>query len=197
MTKQTYGLDIEKINTIEDVKKVFKLLNLFLYFDPQEEEDENYNLREYFTILQEPQTFKLKLDIPEKPKTLDEISQELDEKIDKLIENTKSKFYQSKCISEKLYNAKFDRIIQDFEYAVKYGNFPFKLIFTNSTIGTDLSVGSYETSLQIKQGNNHKGYYTIVNQRYFRYYMDEKPNRFVRFFMKTCLGFLWVDEKDE
>lgn len=198
MTKQTYGLDVEKINTIEDVKNVFKLMNLVGYFDPQEEEeDENYNLREYFTILQEPQTLELKLDIPEKPKTLDEISQELDEKIDKLIENTKNKFYQSKCISEKLYNTKFDRIIQDFEYAVKYGNFPFKPKFTYATTGTDLSVGSYETSLQIKQGNNHKGYYTIGNQRYFRYYMDEKPNRFVRFFMKTCLGFLWVDEKDE
>jgi hypothetical protein len=137
------------------------------------------------------------LDIPEKPKTLDEISQELDEKIDKLIENTKSKFYQSKCISEKLYNAKFDRIIQDFEYAVKYGNFPFKLILNNATTGTDLSVGSYETSYEIKQGNNHKGYYTIGNQRYFRYYINEKPNRFVRFFMKICLGFLWFDEKDE
>lgn len=192
MTKQTYGLDVEKINTIEDVKNVFKLMNLVGYFDPQEEEDENYNLREYFTILQEPQTLELKLDIPEKPKTLDEISQELDEKIDKLIENTKNKFYQSKCISEKLYNTKFDRIIQDFEYAVKYGNF-FKPKFTYATTGTNLSVGSYETSLQIKQGNNHKGYYTIGNQRYFRYYMDEKPNRFVRFFMKTCLGFLWLE----
>lgn len=186
MTKQTYGLDVEKINTIEDVKNIFKLMNLSLYFDPQEEEDENYNLREYFTILQEPQTLELK------PKTPDEISQELDEKIDKLIENTKNKFYQSKYISEKLYNTKFDRIIQDFEYAVKYGNFPTQIYLCYDPNRTDLSVGSYETSFEIKLGNNHKGYYTIGNQRYFRYYMDEKPNRFVRFFMKTCLGFLWV-----
>ena len=62
MTKQTYGLDVEKINTIEDVKNVFKLMNLVGYFDPQEEEDENYNLREYFTILQEPQTLDMNED---------------------------------------------------------------------------------------------------------------------------------------
>jgi len=132
------------------------------------------------------------LDIPEKPKTLDEIQQEFEEKIDELIENTKNKFYQSKYISEKLYNTKFDGIIQDFEYAVKNGNFPHKI---NFAYGTSLSFGSYETSV-IKQGNNHEGYYTIGNQRYLRYYMNEKPNRFVRFFMKTCLGIFWVDEKD-
>ena len=39
------------------------------------------------------------LDIPEKPKTLDEIQQELDEKIDELIENTKNEFYKFKYIS--------------------------------------------------------------------------------------------------
>lgn len=131
------------------------------------------------------------LDIPEKPKTLDEIQQEFEEKIDELIENTKNKFYQSRYNSEKLYNTKFDRIIQGFEYAVKNGNFPPKL---NFTYGTGLSFDSCETSFVIKQGNKHEGYYTIGNQRYLRYYMNEKPNRFVRFFMKTCLGFVWVDE---
>ncbi len=140
--------------------------------------------------------------IPEKPKTLDEIQQEFDEKIDELIENTKNKFYQSKYLSEKLYNIKFDRIIEDFEYAREHGQFmPNITIGTLSGSylvsnggGTGLSVGSYETSFVIKQGNKHEGYYTIGNRRYFRYYMPEKPNRLVRFFMKTCLGFFWVDD---
>jgi hypothetical protein len=131
------------------------------------------------------------LDIPEKPKTLEEIAQEFDEKIDKLIENTKNKFHQSKYISEKLYNTKFDKIFENFEYAKENGSFPLKL-----TLGyeTGLSAGSYETSFVINQGNKHEGYYTIGNQRYFRYYMPDKPNRLVRFFMKTCLGLVWVDE---
>jgi hypothetical protein len=144
---------------------------------------------EYFDVI------KPYLDIPEKPKTLDEIQQEFDEKIDALIENTKNKFHQSKYISEKLYNTKFDRIIENFEYAKEHGTFPHKLSFT---VGNGLSVnGSYaETSFIIKQGNKHEGYYTIGNQRFLRYYMPDKPNRLVRFFMKTCLGFVWVDEKN-
>ena len=98
----------------------------------------------------------------------------------------------SKQNAEERYNRKFDRIIQDFEYAKENGNFPLKLNLAYTTTG--LSAGSCETSFVIKQGNKHEGYYTIGNQRYFRYYMPDKPNRLVRFFMRTCLGFVWVDE---
>ena len=134
------------------------------------------------------------LDIPPEPKTLEQISQELDEKIDALIKTTKEKFEYSKESAEKGYNYKFDRIIQDFEYAKDKGHFPLKL---KITYGTGLVAGSYvENSFVIKQGNKHEGYYTIGNQRYFRYYMPDKPNVIVRFFMKTCLGFFWVDEKN-
>lgn len=62
MTKQTYKLDVEKIKTIEDVKNIFYGMNLVGYFDPEDPEDINYNLREYFTILQEPQKLELKDD---------------------------------------------------------------------------------------------------------------------------------------
>ena len=142
---------------------------------------------EYFDVI------KPYLDIPEKPKTLDEIQQEFEEKIDKLIETTKWKFAYSKECAEKTYNAKFDGIIANFEYAKENGQFPLKPKFTYGT-GL-LSGGSYaETSFVIKQGNNHKGYYTIGNQRFLKYYMPDKPNPLVRFFMKTCLGFVWVDE---
>jgi hypothetical protein len=139
---------------------------------------------EYFDVI------KPYLDIPEKPKSLDEISQELDEKIDKLIETTKEKFECSKYFAGKRYNAKFDRIIGNFEYVKEHGQFPPKLTYSN-LIATGSSL---ETSFVIKQGSNHKGYYTMGNQRYFRYYMPDRPTGIVRFFMKTCLGFFWVDE---
>ena len=58
--RKTYGLDVEKINTIEDVKNVFRLMKLVGYYDPEDPEDENYYLSEYFTILEEPQTLELK-----------------------------------------------------------------------------------------------------------------------------------------
>jgi len=192
VNKQTYGLDIDKIKTLKDVRNVFNLMKLVGYFDPEDPEDKNYNLREYFTILQEPPQ---ELTFPPAPrKSIEEISQELDEKIDKLIKITKGQFEYSKIYAEKEYDYKFDRIIQDFEYAKKNGEFIPKLKFT---YGTGLSAASYaETSFVIKQGNKHEGYYTIGNQRFLRYYMNEKPNRFVRFFMKTCLALVWVDEEN-
>jgi hypothetical protein len=135
------------------------------------------------------------LDIPEQPKTLDEITQEFDEKIDNLIEKTKRNFYASKLTAERNYEYKFDRIIENFEYAKEHGQFPY-LNLAYTTTGLSAYTSPYtETSFVIKQGNKHEGYYTIGNQRYLRYYMPDKPNRLVRFFMKTCLGFVWIDEK--
>jgi hypothetical protein len=134
------------------------------------------------------------LDIPEPPKTLDEISQELDEKIDALIKTTKEKFECSNYFAGKRYNEKFDRIIENFEYAKEHGEFRPKLKLSYTATG--LSAGSYETSFVIKQGNKHEGYYTFGNGRYFKYYMPTKPNVIARFFMKTCLALRWVDEKN-
>ena len=172
-----YDIDTTKITSIKDVKALFDAIGLKI-----SETNENFDKVKHLLI------------VPEQPKTLDEITQEFDEKIDKLIENTKNKFYQSKYISEKLYNTKFDKIFENFEYAKEHGQFPYlKLAYTT----TELSANScIQTGFVIKQGSNHKGYYTMGNQRYFRYYMPDKPNRLVRFFMKTCLGFVWVDEWD-
>lgn len=142
------------------------------------------------------------LDIPEPRKSIEELSQELDEKIEKLIETTKWKFAYYKEGAEKRYNQKFDRIIENFEYAVKNGEFIPKLTVTGLTgsylvpSGSSLICNTSSVSYVIKQGNNHKGYYTFGNRQTFRYYTPDKPNRLVRFFMKTCLGFYWVDEKD-
>jgi hypothetical protein len=135
---------------------------------------------EYFDII------KPYLDIPEPPKSLEEIQQELDEKIDKRIERVKEKFNQLGYTQEYQYQVKFNRIIENFEYARENGFFPPNLIATGSNI---------TSSFVIKQGNKHEGYYTFGNCRSFRYYMPTKPNAITRWFMKNCLSFIWVNEK--
>ena len=170
-----YNVDTTKITSIKDVELLFSALGMKVGT-----QNENFDEVKHLLI------------IPEKPKTLEEITQEFDEKIDKLIKITKGQFEYSKIYAEKGYDYKFDKIIGNFEYAKEHGQFPYlNLAYTT----TGLSAGSYETSFVLKQGSNHKGYYTFGNQRYFRYYMPDKPNRLVRFFMKTCLGLVWVDEK--
>ena len=140
--------------------------------------------------------------IPEPPKTLEEISQELDEKFEKLIEQYKRNSYASKLTAERNYENKFDKIFDNFAYAKEHGSFPQKVKWV---MGTGLSAdGAYLVSngggaewvsnYVIKQGKNHKGYYTFGNRRYFKYYMPDKPTGIVRFFMKVCLGFFWIDE---
>ena len=188
--RKNYRLDVDKIKTIKDVKNVLDNLHLIGYYDTDDPNDENYYLSEYFTIPQERQG--LTFSTPRK--SIEELQQEFDEKIDVLIKTTKEKFECSNYFAGKRYNAKFDKIIEDFEYAKEHGEFRPKLKLSYTATG--LSAGSYETSFVIKQGSNHKGYYTIGNQRYFKYYMPDKPNMIVKFFMKVCLGFFWVDEKN-
>jgi len=190
--RKNYRLDVDKIKTLKDVKNVLDSIHFVGYYDPDDPNDENYYLSEYFTILEEPQ--ELKFSRPRK--SIEEIQQEFDGKIDALIKTTKEKFECSNYFAGKRYNEKFDRIIQDFEYAKNNGFFPQIQTLTLDSSKFVVNGSYVESSFVIKQGNNHKGYYTIGNQRYLRFYMPDKPNRLVRFFMKTCLGFYWVDEKD-
>lgn len=139
---------------------------------------------EYFDII------KPYLDIPEPPKSLEEIQQECEEKFDDLIERTKNSFYKSKYIAETLYDTKFNRIIENFEYAKEHGQFPPKLTYSN-LIATGSNITS---SFVIKEGGKEVGYYTFGNG-YLKYCMNKKPTAIVRFFMNKLLGFRWVDEK--
>ena len=137
--------------------------------------------------------------IPEEPKSLDEISQELDEKFEKLIERTKRKFECSGDFAEGRYNRNFDNIIENFEYAKKHGSFPKVTFISSGTLDySKLSVtGGGEFSspcFMVKHGNNHQGYYTIGDDGYYRFYMEKKPNAFFRFFVYKLMGFRWVDE---
>jgi arginyl-tRNA synthetase len=180
-----HKLDISKIKTLTDVKNVFECMNLYA---SAEEDYEKYELlKEYFTIPNEPQ--EIKFELPRK--SLEEIQQECEEKFDKHIESIKHKFAELKCHQEYYYNQRFNRIIEDFEYAKKNGQFPQKSILTYST---SLGTNNFTSGFIIKQGNKHEGYYTIGNG-YLRFYMPYKPNAITRWFMDKCLSIRWVDEK--
>ena len=185
-----HNLNVDAIKTIKDVKNVFYTMDLVASMD---EDNPKYEVaKEYFTI---PYVApELKFSTPRK--SIEEITQELDEKIDALIKTTKEKFECSNYFAGKRYNEKFDRIIQDFEYAKEHGEFRPKLTLTLDSSQFVAIGSSLEPSFVIKQGKTHEGYYTNGNRRYLKYYMPDKPNMIVRFFMKTCLGFYWVDEKD-
>ena len=179
-----HKLDISKIQTLEDVRNVFECMNLYA---SAEEDNEKYELlKEYFTILNEPQEFKFELP----PKSLEEIQQECEEKFDKHIESIKHKFAELKCHQEYYYNQRFNRIIDNFEYAKEHGQFPPKLTYSN-LIATGSNITS---SFVIKEGGKEVGYYTFGNG-YLKYCMNKKPSAIVRFFMNKLLDFRWVDEK--
>jgi hypothetical protein len=151
---------------------------------------------EYFDVIQDY------LDIPEKPKTLEEISQELDEKFEKLIEQYKRNSYSSTLTTERNYDWNFDKIIGNFEYARENGNFPIKYTFTTGVLDgsylvSDGSCGVKfsSPSFVVKHGSNHQGYFTIGDDGYSRFYVEKKPNMVFRWFVYKLMGFQWIDEK--
>ena len=181
-----HKLDVSKIKTLTDVKNVFECMCLI---SNASEGYEKYELiKEYFTIPNEPQ--ELKLELPRK--SLEEISQEFDEKIDKQIEDVEYKFAQLKYYQEYQFSKKITKIIEDIEYARENGRFPLKLTLDYSKL---TATGSNITSnFVIKEGGKEVGYYTF-GSGYFRYYKRDKPNFIVRFCMNKLLDFRWVDEK--
>jgi len=179
-----HKLDVSKIKTLTDVKNVFECMSL--YANASEDNEKYELLKEYFTIPNEPQ--ELKLELPRK--SLEEISQEFNEKIDKQIGDVEYKFAQLKYYQEYQFSKKITRIIEDIEYARKNGSFPAKLDYSKLT-----ATGSnFTSSFVIKEGDKEVGYYTF-GSGYFRYYKRDKPSAIVRFFMKTLLDFRWVQEK--
>jgi hypothetical protein len=137
-----YDVDTTKLTSVKYIAALFDAMGLKV-----SETNENFDKVKHLLI------------IPEKPKSLEEIAQEFDEKIDELIENTKNKFYQSKYISEKLYDTKFDRIIENFKYAKENGFFPQIQTLTLDSSKFVAIGSSLEPSFVIKQGNKHEGYY--------------------------------------
>jgi hypothetical protein len=186
-----HKLDTSKLKTIKDIKNVFDTMGLIASMG---EDNEQYEVaKEYFTIPYKHPEIKGSFQLPRK--SLEEISQEFDEKIDKQIEDVEYKFAQLKYHQEYRYNQKFDRIIENFESAKKYGSFPTRITIGNLDCSKLTATGSNITSnFVIKSGGKEVGYYTMGNG-YLRYYMNKKPSAISRWFMKNCLSFVWIDEK--
>ena len=185
-----HKLNVDAIKTVKDVKNVFYTMELVASIGV---DNPIYEVaKEYFTI---PYVApELKFSIPRR--SIEEIQQEFDEKIDALIKTTKEKFECSNYFAGKRYNEKFDRIIENFEYAKNNGFFPQIQTLTLDSSKFVVNGSYVESSFVIKQGNKHEGYYTNGNRRYLKYYMPTKPNFLIRFCMRTFFGFYWVDEKN-
>ena len=137
--------------------------------------------------------------IPEPHKSLEEISQELDEKFENLLVKTKRKFAVSKESAEYQHNRNFDKIFDNFEYAREYGSFPQVTFISSGTLdysNLSVNIGSNISSpcFMVKHGSSHQGYYTIGDDGYYRFYMEKKPNVVFRWFVYKLMGFRWVDE---
>ena len=145
---------------------------------------------EYFDVI------KPYLDIPKPRKSLEEIQQKFDEKIDELITKTKNNFYASKTFAESRYEKKFDKIFDNFEYAKKTGTFPQYLSVSafgdsNSYLVMGSSGLEWASEFNINSSNNTAGYYYIEPS--LKLYMNKTPNMIVRFFMDKLLNFRWID----
>tara|TARA_R110000868_G_scaffold134059_2_gene345898 strand:+ start:1318 stop:1971 length:654 start_codon:yes stop_codon:yes gene_type:complete len=193
MTEQPhYKLNVDKIKTIEDVKNVFELLDLGFYF-PEDHKNYKFFLFKELTIQ------------PEEPrKSLEEIKQELDKEFEELLVKIKRKSHLSKQIAERNYEKKFDKIFDNFEYAVKNGHFPQYLSFTtsgNASIGNCIVPNSYLTvgsggaewtsNFVFKPNAIGVGYWEIDPN--IQVYRKTKPNRIVRYFSRLLLDIHWKD----
>lgn len=169
-----YKLNPEKLKKAPQYITPYLFLGAFYY-------TEDY---EYFDVIKDY------LDIPKPRKSLEEISQEFDEKIDKLIEDTKTKFYGSKIYAESRYEKKFDKIFDNFEHAKKYDSFPVvgKLDYSNLCVNNTVSWG-----IEFRVGKDEVGYWDI--QPNIKVYLERKPNLIVRYFTKLLLNFTWMDVK--
>jgi len=147
---------------------------------------------EYFDVI------KPYLDIPEEPKGIEYYQKELDKKFEEIIEQYKRNSYASKLTAERKYENKFDRIFDNFQYAVNNGFFPQYLSLTTSgnslfTVnGGGLSLNNAITdNFIIKPNAIGVGYYQISSD--IRFWMKEKPNFIVRNCAKILLGLIWKD----
>jgi len=188
--RKDYVIDTSKIKTLKDVRNIFECLGIICDISILEENDPRYELaKEYFVIpyVEEPR------------KSLEEHSQELNTKIDKLIEDTKTKFYGSKIYADSKYEKKFDKIFDNFEYAKKTGAFPQYLsVATSGDANSYLVMGNsgveWMTSwFNLNASENSVGYYYIEPS--LKLYMNKTPNMIVRFFMNKLLNFRWIGVK--
>jgi hypothetical protein len=173
-----YQVDVEKLHhqRFEDVAYLFATMVV----------SKDY---EYFDEV------KKFLIIPEKPKTLEQIQKELDEKFEKLIEKTHLEYRIGHDWLYKLrrYEEFCKKQDEDFEYARKNGRFPLKLTIGNLDYSTLTTNSTLSLNTEFRVGKDEVGYFSIKPN--IRVYLKKKPNPIVRFFTKFLLDFEWKSTK--
>jgi hypothetical protein len=178
-----YDVDSTKLTSAKDIAELLTALEMRV-----SQTCENFDKVKKFLI------------IPEKPKTLEEIKQELDEKFEKLIEQYKRNSYASILTAERNCENKFDRIFDNFAYAKEHGSFPQPVKWV---LGTGISAldgsylvsggsGSVSFTTQYRVGDGEVGYWSI--QPNIQVYLKKKPNPIVRYCSKLLLNFDWKDK---
>lgn len=132
--------------------------------------------------------------IPEEPKSIEELKQEFDENLNKIIEKFKEKSEHSRKYAEYRFKQSSENQDSRFDFARKYGYFSQPLLINAgdgitscSTIGSGYSSFVLGTSYGLGVG-----YWSIAPN--IKIYRKTKPNRIVRYFIKLLFDFDWKDE---
>lgn len=176
MTKpKIYNLDIEKLRRqLGDAAYIFSFIGIT-------EEHEHFEQLKPFLI------------IPEEPKSLEELKQEFDENLNKIIEKFKEKSEHSRKYAEYRFKQSSENQNSRFDFARKYGYFSQPLL-TNAGDGITLcsTIESGYSSFVLGTSNG-VGYWSIAPN--IKIYRMTKPNRIVRYFSKLLLNFEWKDNE--
>lgn len=173
---KAYKIDPEKFANAP--QRVFALVMCdTMYFS------EDYK---YFDVI------KPYLAIPEEPKSLEQLKQELDEKFEELLVKTKRKFAVSKESAEYHYNQFCKKQDGDFEYAKMQGYFPKLTIGTidGSYLLTNGSgAASWSSNYVLRPNNSGVGFWSIGPN--IQVWRKTKPNWLVRKCAKIFFDFTW------
>jgi hypothetical protein len=175
MTKpEAYQLDIEKLRgQLGDAAYIFSFIGI-------NEEHEYFEQLKPFLI------------IPEEPKSLEELSQELDENLNKIIEKFKEKSEHSRKYAEYRFKQSSENQNYRFDFAREHGHFPQVLFTTGGGITINNSIMGAAFELRKSDGLG-VGYWSIDPD--IKVYPKTKPNRIVRYFSKLLLNFEWKDNE--
>ena len=144
---------------------------------------------EYFHLI------KPYLDIPEKPKTVDEILEGLDNKLDTIVDSYRrtSKYRQE--MAEKAYDETFRRIDSRFRYAKEHNEFAPQITLSYGNYGNLMTAGSNAVSWDNPFGKDPSsaGHYQIASNLFLP--KAQKPSWLQRLAAQKLLGWQWADSE--
>lgn len=172
-----YAVDTNKLTSAKDIAELLTALKMRVSADY-----ENFDKVKKFLI------------IPEEPKSIEELKQEFDENLNKIIEKFKEKSEHSRKYAEYRFKQSSENQNSRFDFARKYGYFSQPLLFTvgNGIISSAAIESGYSSFVLGTSNGFGVGYWSIAPN--IKIYRKTKPNRIVRYFSKLLLDFDWKDE---